>query len=73
MNSEKIYEFAWSSVTTFVATFLLTVAPLIGNAPMEQGFWLALIMTGGRAGVKAVMQLLLNNKVGEMFGAKGRV
>lgn len=73
MNTSKLQEFLWSSVTTFVATFLLTVAPMVGNAPMETGFWLSLIMVGGRAGVKAVMQLLLNNKVGDVLGAKGKV
>jgi hypothetical protein len=70
---EKIKEFAWSSVTTFLATFALTAAPMIGGAPMETSVWLAIVMTAGRAGVKAVLQLLTAGKVGELLGAKGRV
>jgi len=71
--NDKLKEYFWSSLTTFVATFLLTVAPEIGGAPMEAGFWLALAMTGARAGVKAVMQYLMSGKAGELLGAKGRV
>jgi hypothetical protein len=71
--NDKVKEYAWSTLTTFVAAFLLTVTPMIGNAPLETGFWLALIMAGGRAGVKAVMQLIMSGKLGEVLGAKGKV
>ena len=69
----KIKEYVWSSVTTFVATFCLTAAPLIGGAPLDQAVILSIIMVAGRAGAKAVIQYLMSGRTGEILGAKGRV
>lgn len=71
--SDKLKEYLWSSFTTFIAAFALAVIPLLGNAPMETGFWLALLMTGIRAGFKALMQYLMSGEVGEALGARGHV
>ena len=73
MSSDKLKEFFWSSATTFIATFLITVAPMIADAPMDTAFWVALVVTGARAGVKAVMQYVMSGQLGEILGAKGRV
>lgn len=73
MSNDKLKEFAWSSLTTFLAAFLLAIAPVVGEAPMDAAFWIALLIAGARAGVKAVMQYLLSGKIGELVGAKGRV
>lgn len=71
--NEKIKEYLWSSLTTFVAAFLLAVAPMIGGAAMDQAVWLAIFMAGGRAGVKALIQYFMSGNIGEILGAKGRV
>jgi hypothetical protein len=71
--NDKLKEYLWSSFTTFVSAFALAVMPMLGNAPMETGFWLALFMTGAHAGIKALVQYLMNGQMGELLGAKGRV
>lgn len=75
--SDKLKEYLWSSLTTFISTFAVTAVALLQNVPletgMEWGFWVGLIMTAGRAATKAALQYFLSGKVGERFGAKGRV
>jgi hypothetical protein len=75
--SDKLKEFAWSSITTFLATFFTTAVAVLQTTPVDSalswGFWVALVMTCTRAAVKAALQYLMSGSVGEMLGAKNRV
>lgn len=53
---DKIIEYAWSSLTTFVAAFCIAIVPLLGGLPLDKAAIYAVIFAGVRAGVKAVFQ-----------------
>jgi hypothetical protein len=43
------------------------------DSALSWSFGVALVMTAGRAAVKAVLQYLMSGRIGDMLGAKGRV
>jgi hypothetical protein len=68
--SDKIKEYGWSSITTFVAAFAFAIAPLVGGAPLDKAALFAIVMVGVRAGTKAVFQYIASGKVGAQLGAR---
>ena len=49
-------EYAKSMLITFVSAFAIAVIPFLGDATIEQGAMVSIIMTGGRAGIKAIFE-----------------
>jgi hypothetical protein len=77
MNYDIITDYlkghAWSFVTTFLTAFFGSLYLSAGTLPMDQAAVFAAIAGAARAGVKAVMQVLMSGQVGQTLGAKGRV
>lgn len=57
-NTKKVvYEYLWSSLITFVLAFGAALATA-GDVPMDKAALFAVILTAGRAGVRAVMNII---------------
>lgn len=52
-----------SSLLTFIAAFAAATAPVIGDQKFSQAALLAIIFTGVRAGIKAVLEYIAILKV----------
>lgn len=52
-----------SSIITFISTFALAVAPMLGDASWDKATIVALVLVGVRAGVKALFVFLATLKV----------
>jgi hypothetical protein len=62
MKNETLKRFLVSSLVTFVASFSITVLPMLDKITLESLGWstvIALLFTGVRGGIKSVMELVI--------------
>lgn len=58
--SPKAKEYVKSSLITFATAFLIATVPFLGNADWSQSAIIAVLITGVRAGVKALVEMLVS-------------